>query len=134
MGEQYMQNRETDAAATYAMSHQTSREILAGNLRRLMDARPDLDSTPAVERATDVVGCKIGKSTVDRVLRGEAPFNLDYLDALGRVFGVDAWQLLVPNMHPKNPPVLRSIGETEDQLYQRIGALVREAAKLEETK
>ena len=116
------------------MSNQTARDILAENLDRLMAARPDLNGTPAVERATELIGCKVGKSTVDRVLKSETPFNLDHLDALAKVFKVDSWQLLVPNMQPTNPPVLRSIGQAEDQLYARIGMLVREAAKLEDEK
>lgn len=119
----------------YGMTDQPIRDILAANLRALMAGNEKLGSTPAIERATgslSVRPCKVGKSTVDRALKAETPLNIDYLEAIARAFGVDAWQLLVPGMNPTNPPVLKSIGESEDRLYQRIGALVKEAAKMEQ--
>jgi transcriptional regulator with XRE-family HTH domain len=118
----------------YAMTTADIREILATNLRALMDSSEHLKSTPAIERATEKLGCKVGKSTVDRALKSETPLNIDYLQAIARVFGVDAWQLLVVSMNPKNPPVLKSVGKAEDALYQRIGALVKEAAEMESVK
>ena len=50
-------------------------------------------------------------------MKCQTTLNLDYIDAIARVFGLDAWQLLTPNLMPKNPPVLRSVGEVEDSYY-----------------
>ena len=74
------------------------RDILAKNLEILMAERPELSSTPAIERATAMKGHKVGKSTIDRVQKSDAPFNLDSLQAVAKVFGVAVHQLLQPNL------------------------------------
>lgn len=116
---------------TFGISSMSARKVLAANLAALMDAKPELKPVKAIEDATDGA---VGKSTVARAKLGENAINIDNLEAIAHAFGLEAWQLLVPGLTPKNPPVLKSIGEAEDKLYARIGNLVREAAKLEEGK
>lgn len=104
------------------------RQILATNLEQLQARHKDLASTPAIERATAEMGegKKISKSVIQQVQRAKTPFNLDDLQTLAELFGLDAWQLLVPQIDPEHPPVLTSVGPTEDEMYRRMRA-AREA-------
>ena len=117
--------------SVYGIAHMSARETLAENLRNLMAAHHSYKTTPAIEKATEGFGLKVGKSTIDRALKCQTTLNLDYIDVIARVFGLDAWQLLTPSLAPKNPPVLRSVGEVEDRLYKRIGELAKEIATLQ---
>lgn len=117
--------------SSYGIAYMSARETLAENLRNLMVAHHSYKTTLAIEKATDDFGLKVGKSTIDRALKCQTTLNLDYIDVIARVFGLDAWQLLTPGLAPKNPPVLRSVGEVEDKLYKRIGELAKEIATLE---
>ena len=74
------------------------RKILGNNLADLMRSSADLNSAPAVERATSERGTKVGRSTVDRIKSGETPVNVDFVDVLARVFQKAPWQLLHPTM------------------------------------
>lgn len=74
-----------------------ARQHLAANLKRLMDA-PDsrYPTAKSVEDATARLDKKIGRSTVQRIREAATPVNLDYVEALGLVFGLEPWQLLAP--------------------------------------
>lgn len=104
------------------------RQILATNLQQLQTRHKDLASTPAIERATADMGegKKISKTVLQQVQKGKTPFNLDDLQTLAELFGLDAWQLLVPQIDPEHPPVLTSVGETDREMYKRMKA-AREA-------
>lgn len=104
------------------------RQILATNLAHLQARHKDLASTPAIERATAELGedKKISKTVIQQVQKGKTPFNLDDLQTLAELFGLDAWQLLVPQIDPEHPPVLTTVGETESEMYKRMKA-AREA-------
>lgn len=115
----------------YGIAAMSARDTLAQNLRSLMDAHHTYRTTTAIERATEKNGLKVGKSTIDRALRGETNLTLDYIDAIANIYGLDPWQLMSPGLSPKNPPVLKSIGETEDALYRRIGELAKQIAELQ---
>lgn len=116
----------------YGISLMPARTVLAANLKALMASSADCRSTPALERATAMKGNKVGKSTIDRALKGEANLTIDNLEVIAKVFGVDPWQLMVPNMQPKNPPVLRSIGAAEEEVYAKLRKLATEVVKLPE--
>lgn len=113
----------------YGISDMGVRDTFAENLRTLISMEGPLSSTLAIERATEAIGCKVGKSTIDRATRSETPINIDYVEAIAAVFGFDAWQMLVPGLQPKNPPILKSVGATEDEIYRKIRGM---ADKLEE--
>ena len=116
--------------SSYGIAAMSARETLAENLRSLMGTHHTYRTTMAIERATEAMGLKVGKSTIDRALKCQTTLNLDYIDVIARIYGLDAWQLLTPGLAPKNPPVLRSIGDVEDKLYKRIGELAKEIASL----
>lgn len=116
----------------HGIAAMNARDTLTENLRALMSSHHTYKSTLAIERATEKAGLKVGKSTIDRVLRGETNLTIDYIEAIAGLYGLDAWQLMTPGLRPKSPPVLRTIGETEDNLYKRIGELAKEIAELQQ--
>jgi transcriptional regulator with XRE-family HTH domain len=120
---------QTDTKGYYGIAGAMDiRKILAANLEQLQARHKDLQSTPSIERATAEMGegKKISKSVIQQVQKGKTPFNLDDLQTLAELFGLDAWQLLVPQIDPEHPPVLTSVGPTEDEMYRRMKA-AREA-------
>lgn len=118
--------------STYGVAAMSARDTLSENLRALMASHHTYNSTLALERATESHGLKVGKSTIDRALKGQTTLNLDYVEVIAKVYSLDPWQILTPGLVPKNPPVLRSVGEVEDKLYKKIGDLAKEIATLRE--
>jgi hypothetical protein len=77
------------------------RRVLADNLRTLMDAHPDLDT---IKKVVSRGGGSNG--TVGRMLQGDTASRIDAVADVAKVFGLEAWQLLVPNLDPTHPPSL----------------------------
>lgn len=69
----------------------TPRKTLAHNLKILMTAR-NL-GTPEVAKQSGV-----DKKTINNLLHGRFDPRLDKVEAVARVFGLNAWQLIVPGM------------------------------------
>jgi len=68
-----------------------SRQILAANLNRLMQSTLSLNSnTKLVKRSG------LGLGTMGRVRNAEVAATIDTLDRLAECFGVQPWQLLIP--------------------------------------
>ena len=99
-------------------------EVLSANLNRLMD-EPD---PPITQVAVSKVS-GLPQRTISRIKRGEVSPQLDSIDALARAFGLSPWQLLVPGLDPRNPPLLRSASPEEKALYDRILAAAQELSK-----
>jgi hypothetical protein len=114
----------------FGISSMSTRDILAANLAALMARHPLHNSGPALERATKALGQPVGKSTIDRATRSETPLNLDFLEVIAKCFGLDAWQLLVPNLNPAQPPVLRAVNPSEQQFYDRVRTVTAELTEL----
>lgn len=114
----------------WLMTGDSARSVLAKNLRALMDHSKTVNTLIALERETERHGLKVGKSTIDRAVKGETPLNLDAIEVIAAVYGLSSWQLMVPGITPSNPPVLRSLGETEELLYKRLGQIAKEIAEL----
>lgn len=114
----------------YGISSMSTRDILAANLKALMSRHATINSGPALERATELRGCKVGKSTIDRATRSETPLNLDYIEVIAACYGLDAWQLLAPNLQPEHPPVLRAVNPAELLFYDRVRNVSAELTEL----
>lgn len=125
-----IQAQTMDRPPTYGFATTSGRQTLAANLKALMAEHTNLSTLIQVEQATEQCGLKIGKSTVGRLLKCETPVNLDYVEVLARIFHLDPWQLIVPGLDPKNPPTLRSVSASEEQLYARLRDLARQISKL----
>lgn len=103
-------------------SHSTE-SVLAVNLKALMAAHPELGSNPKLGKKTG-----LGASGISRLVNGHNA-SLKTVDALAEAFGLHAWQLLVPHLDPKNPPVVQPVSEKERALYERFKEVAKELAK-----
>jgi hypothetical protein len=72
------------------------KEILARNLQTLMKASSRFNTFPKI---TEAGGGSNG--TLDRIRRMDGNAGVDKLADLGRVFGLDPWQLLTPGLEAK---------------------------------
>lgn len=115
----------------YGVACMSAREILTANLTALMSVSKRLNSTLAIERATEENGEKVGHSTIDRAMKGKTNLSLDKIEAIARVFDLDPWQLLAPGLSPGNPPALKSVGAAEDDLYKKLSDLAKQITSLD---
>jgi len=94
--------------------------ILSANLRALMAAHVTLTTQAAVGRA-----CGIDQRTVGRIINMEHSPGVQQLEAIAAAFDLLTWQLLVPNLDPKNPPVCE-FNKVERDLYKKLRTLVKQ--------
>lgn len=90
---------------------QKSREVLAANIRALMDAMPEVGKQELIVARADALGLKIAQSTVSRVRNAAVAIDLDTLDVLARVFKIEACKLLKSNLGGVDVRQLRICGE-----------------------
>lgn len=50
--------------------------------------------------------------------------KLDSLQGLAKAFGLQPWQMLIPELDPANPPLL-AISKEEKDLYARLQAAAK---------
>jgi len=91
------------------------KDILAANLKKLMDSDARL-------RTCDAVGQRSGvsRSTINRVTRGSGGVSVDHAEEIAQAFKLELWQLLSPNLDPQAPPVL----STGDQNVMRLARII----------
>lgn len=79
------------------------REILAANLRRLIqsDALPD-ERPPSVRAWALSKGLDV--RLIDRLSKGEHAVTLDKLDEVAEACGLKSWHLLLEDFDPKHIP------------------------------
>lgn len=99
--------------------------VIADNLSRLMKHEKEkgrsLWTAEAVAKKAEV-----GHGTVDRAQKGQTNINVANLQAIAKAFGLRAWQLMVPDLEPDNPPVLQSRSAAEDALYKQLRDLAKQ--------
>lgn len=100
------------------------RETVSVNLQRLMEEHVELRTQSALARRA-----KVPQRTIGRIVNREVTASLDVLEALAKPFDLQPWQLLIPNIDPKNPPVLRFASSAEEALYKRIISAATELAR-----
>jgi hypothetical protein len=79
------------------------REVLSANLRELMKARPDLGTIKKVANASK---SNLSNGKVGRIYAASHTTDIDTLQHLADVFGVEPWQLLVAGLNPLALPRL----------------------------
>lgn len=89
------------------------RRVLGENMVSLMRHHGQ-----ANRRLAEKVG--IGEGTIQRAKRGTASLTIDNLAAIAEVFGLQAWQMLTPDLDPNNPPQLTFPSQEERELYERF--------------
>ena len=106
-----------------------AREIVWNNALALMRHHWGRENLQRLGREARNVGClPIGASGAS-YMKSKKNIGLDKVDAVATVFGLSAWQLLIPNLDPSNVPVIM-ISEDERQLYdklKRVHAVLKES-------
>ena len=87
--------------------------LFAINLRRLI-----ADSQMSVNAWAKDHG--LVQTTLARLCRGEMNPTLSILQEIAAAANLEVWQLLVPDLDPRNPPVLRTPNGPEAEFYRRI--------------
>ena len=103
------------------------RDIVADNLRTLITYAAD-NRLPYCDAKSIGKRAGISGMTLGRWLKGSHAASIDALDDVARVFKLRAWQLLIPNLDPTNPPTV-PYTDAERRLYWRIKQAANELAK-----
>lgn len=90
-------------------------ETLAANLQRLMDADKELSTQSAVAKRA-----KVDQRAIGRILNRENEPTTEKLAKLAKAFDLEPWQLLVPDLDARNPPLLASQTEALKKLYANL--------------
>lgn len=100
--------------------------VLGENLAALMKGSREHSSPKKL-------GLKIGmsKSTVERIRAGQVACQVDTLAAIAAAFELQPWQLLVDNLDPRNPPMLRHEDEKLKNLYASLQVAMDRIAEYE---
>lgn len=98
----------------------TPRQVLSENLKALMAARPDLGTIKKVAQAS---GSRLSNGKIGRIYAASHTTDIDALQHLAEVFGLQPWQLLVEGLKPEAAPVLIDQAVI-DRLRQAVAAPV----------
>ena len=80
-----------------------SLQVLAENLERLMGASLEFNTQPKVAEKA-----KIDQKTIWRIMKRQNEPSIDKVERIASVFGLEPWQLMVPQLDPMNKPALAS--------------------------
>lgn len=89
--------------------------ILADNLQRNIGPGRRFATILELESKS-----KVGKSTIDRIRKGETSAGIENLEAIAHAFGLQPWQLLISGLDPNNPPRLRG-EDLDNRTREMIG-------------
>lgn len=81
----------------------TPRQILSANLKTLMSSRPALGTIKKVALAS---GSTLSNGKVGRIYKASHTTDIDTLQHLATVFGLQPWQLLVEGLKADSLPIL----------------------------
>lgn len=98
------------------------RDVVAANLKALMAATPSLRLLPQITAV-----CGVSNGTLDRTRRAASAINVDDLARIAGAFGLEAWQMLVPELDPLHPP------QIDDKLPPPVRAAMAELLQAAET-
>lgn len=100
------------------------RAVLRQNITALLKVKGGPNNPTALAKKAG-----IGQASVDRILSKEGvDARIETIAKIAKVYGLEAWQLLVAGMDPNNPPVLQPLSPAERALYESLKAAMTEAA------
>ena len=94
-----------------------------------MEADRQLNSQPKVGAAS-----RVAQTSIGRILRGEQSPTLDVVHKIAHAFGLEPWQMLVPDLEPDNPPITKQIDDRQKELLSRFRVAAQELARYEAEK
>ena len=101
-------------------------DLFRQNLRKLMDADRQLRSQPKLAAAS-----RVAQTSSGRILRGEQSPTLDVVHRIAGAVGLEAWQMLVPDLEPDNPPITKQIDERQAELLKHFRLAAQDLARYE---
>lgn len=101
------------------------RATLRQNLQALMESGHGPRSQSALRKKSGVAQATIGRILSDK---GENS-GVETVERIAKAYDLEAWQLLIAGMDPKNPPVLQPISPVERALYERLKHVAQDLAK-----
>lgn len=102
------------------MSAIDSRRVLWTNVQALMHHHWGKENLTRLAAEAEV-----GLGTCTRIKQQQTSVGVEVVDRIAQVFHLDSWQLLVPGLNPKSPPVL-ILSEAERDFYRRVINATRE--------
>jgi DNA-binding XRE family transcriptional regulator len=94
------------------------RAVVAANVNTLIDyAR--YHGQPCGDQKSLARKAGVSMSTIARIRKQEVGGSIDVLESIAKCYGLQAWQLLMPNLDPTNPPVF-CMTATERELYRNL--------------
>lgn len=94
------------------------RKVLADNVNRLMAHYYRRSTNQAKDLAA---AADVSLSTVQRIVAGASGATIDSKEAVAGVFHLSAYQILVPDIDPTNPPVVEGAVQAEKKILRAIG-------------
>lgn len=105
------------------MDDQSSRAILARNLRRMIEAAAMPGERPSVRAWA--LGKGLDVRLIDRLTKGQHAVTLDNIEKVANACGLKPWQLLVEDLDWHSPPDA-PITDEERKLLRRLRRLLDE--------
>lgn len=118
----YLPHSETKFVYCSAMQPIDTRPILWTNLSALMSAHW---GKPNLSRLSKEAG--VGLASCDRIKKQSTSFGLDLVESVAAVFGLQAWQILTPDLDPLDPPTLY-LTQSEATKYRTFKQSAKEFA------
>lgn len=94
-------------------------DTIADNISNLMEDR-GIKNDPQLAKLA-----KIDQKSIWRIRHKEQSPSADTLEKLATAFGLQAWQILFPNLDPKNPPVF-IVTDVERELYRKLSDMAHD--------
>ncbi len=99
------------------------RATLAANVLAMIDA--DSRKGERLSIRAWALGKGLNVRMIDRITKKQHAITLDSLDEIAQACGLQAWQLLVPDLDPAKPPVAEITAEDRALLDRLKGLLSR---------
>lgn len=84
------------------MDAATPRDILAANLRRMVESEAPPGGRPSIRAWSLSRGLDV--RMIDRLSKGEHAVTVDKLAEIAKACGLQPWHLLLEDLDPKSPP------------------------------
>lgn len=89
--------------------------VISNNIVRLMRSDYNHGTLEKLSKASaTATEAGVSTSAISRVIRLETVPSVEILQKLARPFGLEAWQLLVPDLDPKNPQSIVGLPSRKD--------------------
>ncbi len=102
------------------------RSVVAANLLRLLDHHYGGHDTLTARQKALEKDSGVAFSSVQRICQQRVGATLDTLEQVAGAFHLSAYQLLLPNLDPDNPGIVKGASDDEKRVYAlwRRGKLV----------